>query len=200
MANRILIIHNERATELPMSMMDRFQQILLVVGKDQSNLPLEIVSQLLLAQAQYKVQIELLALKGAPFELLFALQLGRLIERHPEGQFTLLSPDNGLDGLIQSCKDQGIRLNRVESLQRVGGLEPAGLEPAHGQLDAEKTPPKPGASATTQAPAAAAATTAASPATTTAAPAASEEPESASSRNHRLISSLIGSKNPLSSR
>lgn len=187
MANRILIIHNERATELPMSVMDRFQQVLLVVGKDQSNLPLEMVSQLLLAQSQYKVQIDLLALKGGPFELLFALQLGRLIERHPEGQFTLLSPDNGLDGLIQSCKDQGIRLNRVESLQRVGGNEPAGLEPAHGQLDAEKSPAKTAASApAANAPAAA--------------PATSDESESASSRNHRLISSLIGSKSPLSAR
>lgn len=191
MANRILIIHNERATELPMSVMDRFQQVLLVVGKDQSNLPLEIVSQLLMAQAQYKVQIELLALKGAAFELLFALQLGRLIERHPEGQFTLLSPDNGLDGLIQSCKDQGIRLNRVESLQRVGGSEPAGLEPAHGQLDAERTPPKPGITL---------ADTATTSAATAPAAAPSEEGESASSRNHRLISSLIGSKSPLSAR
>ena len=33
-----------------------------------------------------------------------------------------------------------------------------------------------------------------------AAPATSDESESASSRNHRLISSLIGSKSPLSAR
>ena len=62
MANRILIINNDSAQELPLSVMDRFQQVMLVVGKGQNNLPVEIVSQLLLAQAQYKVQIELVSL------------------------------------------------------------------------------------------------------------------------------------------
>lgn len=51
MANRILIINNDNSQELPLSVMDRFQQVMLVVGKGQNNLPIEIVSQLLLAQA-----------------------------------------------------------------------------------------------------------------------------------------------------
>ena len=87
MANRILIINNDNSQELPLSVMDRFQQVMLVVGKGQNNLPIEIVSQLLLAQAQHKVQIELMAITNTSkpvFDLHFAMQLGRLLERNPD--------------------------------------------------------------------------------------------------------------------
>lgn len=193
MANRILIINNENAQELPMNVMDRFQQVMLVVSKGQNNLPVEVVSQLLMAQAQLKVQIELLALKNTnkpTFDLHFAMHLGRLVERNPDGQFTILSPDNSLDPLIISCKEQGIRINRVEALQRlsaVQGNQELSMEPA--DLSAE---PEASLNREPQTKAAAAAAAAALEPTA--------EPESASSRNHRLISSLIGGNQSLGAR
>ena len=170
MANRILIINNDSAQELPLSVMDRFQQVMLVVGKGQNNLPVEIVGQLLLAQAQYKVQIELVSLKNtnkAVFDLHFAMQLGRLFERNQDSQFTILSSDTTFDTLIVTCKEQGMKINRVEALQRLSAVQGGQEEAAVLVADAEEeiglaleTPPA--------------------------------EPESASSRNHRLITSLIG--------
>ena len=185
MANRILIINNDSAQELPLSVMDRFQQVMLVVGKGQSNLPVEIVSQLLLAQAQYKVQIELVSLKNtnkAVFDLHFAMQLGRLFERNPDSQFTILSSDTTFDTLIVTCKEQGMKINRVEALQRLAAVQSAqneiqALEPA---------------------PAAASAADDDDLGLTLEAPAV--EQESASSRNHRLISSLIGGNQALGAR
>lgn len=170
MANRILIINNDSAQELPLSVMDRFQQVMLVVGKGQNNLPVEIVSQLLLAQAQYKVQIELVSLKNtnkAVFDLHFAMQLGRLFERNPDSQFTILSSDTTFDTLIVTCKEQGMKINRVEALQRLSAVQGGQEEAAVLVADAEE---EIGLALET-------------PAT---------EPESASSRNHRLITSLIG--------
>ena len=170
MANRILIINNDRAHELPLSVMDRFQQVMLVVGKGQNNLPVEIVSQLLLAQAQYKVQIELVSLKNtnkAVFDLHFAMHLGRLFERNQDSQFTILSSDTTFDTLIVTCKEQGMKINRVEALQRLSAVQGGQEEAAVLVADAEEE-----IGLALETPAA--------------------EPESASSRNHRLITSLIG--------
>lgn len=170
MANRILIINNDSAQELPLSVMDRFQQVMLVVGKGQNNLPVEIVSQLLLAQAQYKVQIELVSLKNtnkAVFDLHFAMQLGRLFERNQDSQFTILSSDTTFDTLIVTCKEQGMKINRVEALQRLSAVQGGQEEAAVLVADAEEE-----IGLALETPAA--------------------EPESASSRNHRLITSLIG--------
>ena len=170
MANRILIINNDSAQELPLSVMDRFQQVMLVVGKGQNNLPVEIVSQLLLAQAQYKVQIELVSLKNtnkAVFDLHFAMQLGRLFERNPDSQFTILSSDTTFDTLIVTCKEQGMKINRVEALQRLSAVQGGQEEAAVLVADAEEE-----IGLALETPAA--------------------DPESASSRNHRLITSLIG--------
>ena len=170
MANRILIINNDRAQELPLSVMDRFQQVMLVVGKGQNNLPVEIVGQLLLAQAQYKVQIELVSLKNtnkAVFDLHFAMQLGRLFERNQDSQFTILSSDTTFDTLIVTCKEQGMKINRVEALQRLSAVQGGQEEAAVLVADAEEE-----IGMALETPAA--------------------EPESASSRNHRLITSLIG--------
>ena len=170
MANRILIINNDSAQELPLSVMDRFQQVMLVVGKGQNNLPVEIVSQLLLAQAQYKVQIELVSLKNtnkAVFDLHFAMHLGRLFERNQDSQVTILSSDTTFDTLIVTCKEQGMKINRVEALQRLSAVQGGQEEAAVLVADAEEE-----IGMALETPAA--------------------EPESASSRNHRLITSLIG--------
>ena len=170
MANRILIINNDSAQDLPLSVMDRFQQVMLIVGKGQSNLPVEVVSQLLMAQAQYKVQIELVSLKNtnkAVFDLHFAMHLGRLFERNQDSQFTILSSDTTFDTLIVTCKEQGMKINRVEALQRLSAVQPGQEETAAVVADTEEE-----IGLALETPAA--------------------EPESASSRNHRLITSLIG--------
>ncbi len=170
MANRILIINNDSAQDLPLSVMDRFQQVMLIVGKGQSNLPVEVVSQLLMAQAQYKVQIDLVSLKNtnkAVFDLHFAMHLGRLFERNQDSQFTILSSDTTFDSLIVTCKEQGMKINRVEALQRLSAVQPGQEETAAVVADTEEE-----IGLALETPAA--------------------EPESASSRNHRLITSLIG--------
>lgn len=185
MANRILIINNDNSQELPLSVMDRFQQVMLVVGKGQNNLPIEIVSQLLLAQAQHKVQIELMAITNTSkpvFDLHFAMQLGRLLERNPDSQFTILSSDTSFDPLIITCKEQGMKINRVEALQRL-----AAVQSAQNEIQAQEPTP-------------AAAVTADDDDLGLTLEAPAVEQESASSRNHRLISSLIGGNQALGAR
>lgn len=201
MANRILIVANSEAGQaLPLTAMEKFQQVILFIGNGQTSLPIDMVSQLLSLQASQHCAIELKQVKQAnkaAFDMQLAMFIGRLAERSADSQITLLSADASYDALVQGCKESGVRINRID------GSQPA--------KSAEAAPAK-AAAAAAPAPAAvvkevtvkeAAPAVQAAPAAVTkeaAAPAAAEkkpvekpvEKESAASRNHKLISSLIG--------
>ena len=192
MANRILIVANSEAGQaLPLTAMEKFQQVILFIGNGQTALPIDMVSQLLSLQASQNCAIELKQVKQgnkAAFDMQLAMFIGRLSERSADSQITLLSADASYDALVQGCKESGVRINRID------GSQPA--------KSAEAAPAK-AAAAAAPAPAPAPAPAAVVKEVTVkeaAAPAAAEkkpvekpvEKESAASRNHKLISSLIG--------
>ena len=186
MANRILIVANSEAGQaLPLTAMEKFQQVILFIGNGQTSLPIDMVSQLLSLQAAQHCTIELKQIKQgnkAAFDMQLAMFIGRLAERSADSQITLLSADASYDALVQGCKESGVRINRID------GSQPA--------KSAEAAPAK-AAAAAAPAPAAVVKGVTVKEA---AAPAAAEkkpvekpvEKESAASRNHKLISSLIG--------
>ena len=186
MANRILIVANSEAGQaLPLTAMEKFQQVILFIGNGQTSLPIDMVSQLLSLQASQHCAIELKQVKQAnkaAFDMQLAMFIGRLSERSADSQITLLSADASYDALVQGCKESGVRINRID------GSQPA--------KSAEAAPAK-AAAAAAPAPAAVVKGVTVKEA---AAPAAAEkkpvekpvEKESAASRNHKLISSLIG--------
>lgn len=186
MANRILIVANSEAGQaLPLTAMEKFQQVILFIGNGQNSLPIDTVSQLLSLQASQHCAIELKQVKQAnkaAFDMQLAMFIGRLAERSADSQITLLSADASYDALVQGCKESGVRINRID------GSQPA--------KSAEAAPAK-AAAAAAPAPAAVVKEVTVKEA---AAPAAAEkkpvekpvEKESAASRNHKLISSLIG--------
>lgn len=186
MANRILIVANSEAGQaLPLTAMEKFQQVILFIGNGQTSLPIDMVSQLLSLQASQNCAIELKQVKQgnkAAFDMQLAMFIGRLSERSADSQITLLSADASYDALVQGCKESGVRINRID------GSQPA--------KSAEAAPAK-AAAAAAPAPAAVVKGVTVKEA---AAPAAAEkkpvekpvEKESAASRNHKLISSLIG--------
>ena len=186
MANRILIVANSEAGQaLPLTAMEKFQQVILFIGNGQTSLPIDMVSQLLSLQASQNCAIELKQVKQgnkAAFDMQLAMFIGRLSERSADSQITLLSADASYDALVQGCKESGVRIHRID------GSQPA--------KSAEAAPAK-AAAAAAPAPAAVVKGVTVKEA---AAPAAAEkkpvekpvEKESAASRNHKLISSLIG--------
>lgn len=132
MANRVLIITNDNIQDLPLNEMSRFNQVILLIGKGQTNLSLEMARCLLDLQSRQSIHIELQPIKHTSktaFDMHVALQLGRMLEREPEGSFTILSTDAGYDPLVASCREQGLKVNRVEELRRASGSQ-ADSEPA----------------------------------------------------------------------
>jgi len=199
MANRILIVANSEAGQaLPLTAMEKFQQVILFIGNGQTALPIEMVRQLLTLQASQNCAIELKQVKQgnkAAFDMQLAMFIGRLAERSADSQLTLLSADASYDALVQGCKESGVRINRIDGSQPTKSAEAAPAKAA--------AAPAPAAVVKEVAVKEAAPAVQAAPAAVTkeaAAPAAAEkkpvekpvEKESAASRNHKLISSLIG--------
>ena len=173
MANRVLIIANDTLAALPVNIMDKFQQVIIFIGQGQTSLPLELVRQLLAAQAESKSRIELQQLKGqtaSALDLSLALQIGRLVERAPESQITLLSSEERHDALVQSCQEEGTQIHRLDTLQ----ARPAEAKARAPSITLDE-------SVAEQVPTKVAATKQPEP-----------EKENAAHRNHKLISSLIG--------
>lgn len=198
MANRILIVANSEAGQaLPLTAMEKFQQVILFIGNGQTSLPIDMVSQLLSLQASQNCAIELKQVKQgnkAAFDMQLAMFIGRLSERSADSQITLLSADASYDALVQGCKESGVRINRIDGSQPAKSAEAA---------PAKAAAPAPAAVVKEVTVKEAAPAVQAAPAAVTkeaAAPAAAEkkpvekpvEKESAASRNHKLISSLIG--------
>lgn len=199
MANRILIVANTEAGQaLPLTAMEKYQQVILFIGNGQTALPIEMVSQLLTLQASQNCAIELKQVKQgnkAAFDMQLAMFIGRLAERSADSQLTLLSADASYDALVQGCKESGVRINRIDGSQPTKSAEAAPAKAAAAPAPAavvKEVAVKEAAPAVQAAPAAVA--------KEAAAPAAAEkkpvekpvEKESAASRNHKLISSLIG--------
>ena len=110
-----------------------------------------------------------------------AMYIGRLSERSADSQITLLSADASYDTLVQSCKESGIRINRIDGQQ---AAKAAPVVEAAAPAIVKETPAPKDVVAKEAAPAAAVEKN--KPV---------EKPvekESAASRNHKLISSLIG--------
>ena len=200
MANRILIVANSDAGQaLPVAAMEKFQQVIIFIGNGQTSLPIDMVSQLLALQATQSTTIELQQVKQSnkpAFDMQLAMYIGRLSERSADSQITLLSADASYDTLVQSCKESGIRINRIDGQQAAKAAPAAEAAPAAAPVKAAPVveAAAPAIVKETPAPKDVVAKEAA-PAAAVEKSKPVEKPvekESAASRNHKLISSLIG--------
>ena len=202
MANRILIVANSDAGQaLPVAAMEKFQQVIIFIGNGQTSLPIDMVSQLLALQATQSTTIELQQVKQSnkpAFDMQLAMYIGRLSERSADSQITLLSADASYDTLVQSCKESGIRINRIDGQQAAKAAPAVEAAPAPAAAPVKAAPvveaAAPAIVKETPAPKEVVAKEAA-PAAAVEKSKPVEKPvekESAASRNHKLISSLIG--------
>ena len=202
MANRILIVANSDAGQaLPVAAMEKFQQVIIFIGNGQTSLPIDMVSQLLALQATQSTTIELQQVKQSnkpAFDMQLAMYIGRLSERSADSQITLLSSDASYDTLVQSCKESGIRINRIDGQQAAKAAPAAEAAPAPAVAPVKAAPVVEAAAPAIVKETAAPKEVVAKEAAPAAAVEKSKpvekpvEKESAASRNHKLISSLIG--------
>ena len=132
MPNRILIIRSDFSQEMPSGMMDRFSNVKMIVNKGKNSMSMEMVSQLLMIQSQYKIQIDLVQIDSKDredFNMQFALRLGLLLSED-DVEITFLSDDTTFDHIFEVCKDLHLRVSRMSALGSDNGVSTASLSPS----------------------------------------------------------------------
>ena len=127
MPNRILIIGSDFSQEMPSGMMDRFSNVKMIVNKGKNSMSMEMVSQLLMIQSQYKIQIDLVQIDSKDredFNMQFALRLGLLLSED-DVEITFLSDDTTFDHIFEVCKDLHLRVSRMSALGSDNGVSTA---------------------------------------------------------------------------
>ena len=127
MPNRILIIGSDFSQEMPSGMMDRFSNVKMIVNKGKNSMSMEMVSQLLMIQSQYKIQIDLVQIDSKDredFNMQFALRLGLLLSEN-DVEITFLSDDTTFDHIFEVCKDLHLRVSRMSALGSDNGVSTA---------------------------------------------------------------------------
>ncbi len=116
MAERILVIGKGATQQLSPDIMNHFQEVKLIISGDQSSMPIQVVSQLLMLQAQCSLKFDFLQLQASndeEYHRILAFQLGIFL-MDPENEVALLSNDPSIDSVIEYGKNLGFKIQRME--------------------------------------------------------------------------------------
>ncbi len=135
MSERILVINKGASQQLSPDVMSHFQQVKMIVGSDQSSMPLEVVSQLLFLQSQLQMKIDFIQMQSnsdAEYYQILSFQLG-LFMADPENEVAVLSEDDSIDSVIEYAKNAGFKIQRMTGtgaqVAQTKAAQPARREP-----------------------------------------------------------------------
>lgn len=99
-------------------------QVVVVMGKDQTKVPLSLVKQLM----EHRDQVRLIEteVKGKnALDFVLAGEVGMHVASHPEAAFHIISRDKGFDALIAHLRASGRKADRHDAFVRVPVFGPA---------------------------------------------------------------------------
>ena len=194
MSDRILIIGKGVTQQLSSDLMGHFSQVKMIVSSDQSNLPFEVVQQLLMFQSQSHVKIDFMQINApdeSSFNDLLSFHIGLMLGDR-ENEIAILSDDPSIDAVIEFGKNVGYKVQRMGSGSKAPARNVAASAPqsAPAPQPAPQPVPQPALQPAPQ------------PVTPQPAPQqAPQEPQQAPKKdpntNKRLISTLIGGSSGL---
>ena len=147
MSDRILIIGKGVTQQLSSDLMGHFSQVKMIVSTDQSNLPFEVVQQLLMFQAQSHVKIDFLQLNApdeAAFNDLLSFHIGLMLGDR-DNEIAILSDDPTIDPVIEFGKNVGYKVQRMGSGSKVPvrNVAASAPQPAPQPVPAPQPAPQP---------------------------------------------------------
>jgi len=120
MNQKLLLVDFENVQQLDLSRLDDSFQIIVFVGANQKNIPIELVT----SAQRFGERIKWQKVDGSgsnALDFFIAYQLGRVFETSPQLYCIVLSKDKGFDPLLQYLKKNGLTCRRINSLME---LEP----------------------------------------------------------------------------
>ncbi|MGN1392641.1 MAG: hypothetical protein ACI4V7_01145 [Succinivibrionaceae bacterium] len=128
MGSKVLFLPNFQGQELPSDGLNRYDHVYLITSA-QETLPVNVVMQLF--QLKQQVDIQFLQLDcSTETELLFTLafKIAQMAIQDPEIQITFVTDNLAFDTLVSTGKKAGYKLSRADGFTRLSSVSPSATE------------------------------------------------------------------------
>jgi hypothetical protein len=112
---KLLLVDYENVQQVELSGLDDSFRIIIFVGADQKSVPFDLVTKA--QKLGSRVEWQKVTGNGSnALDFFIACQLGRVFEKSPRPECTVLSKDKGFDPLLRYLNANGLKCKRISSL------------------------------------------------------------------------------------
>ena len=122
---RLLLVDFENVQQVELAKLDDSYRVIIFVGADQKSVPFDLVTKA--QKLGSRVEWEKIVGNGSnALDFFIACQLGRVFEKTPKPDCTVLSKDKGFDPLLSFLNANGMKCRRIHSLAELHHRAAAG--------------------------------------------------------------------------
>jgi len=126
---RLLLVDYENVQQVELAGLDDSFQVIIFVGADQKSVPFDLVTKA--QKLGSRVEWQKITGNGSnALDFFIAFQLGRVYEKSPQPECTVLSKDKGFDPLLRYLNDNGLKCKRINNLAELHHKPAAAPAPA----------------------------------------------------------------------
>jgi PIN domain len=115
MISKLLLVDFENVQQVDLSRLDSTYQVIIFVGASQKNIPIELVTNA--QKLGPRVDWQKVEGNGSnALDFCIAMHLGRILEKSPNLECTVLSKDKGFEPLLRYLNKVGLKCVRLNSL------------------------------------------------------------------------------------
>jgi len=115
---RLLLVDFENVQQVELAKLDDSYRVIIFVGADQKSVPFDLVTRA--QQLGSRVEWQKITGNGSnALDFFIAFQLGRVFDKAPRPECTVLSRDKGFDPLIRFLNANGMKCRRISSLSEL---------------------------------------------------------------------------------
>lgn len=116
--SKLLLVDYENVQQVELAGLDDSFRVIIFVGADQKSVPFELVTKA--QKLGSRVEWQKITGNGTnALDFFIACQLGRVLEKSPRPECTVLSKDKGFDPLLRYLNDNGLKCKRINSLAEI---------------------------------------------------------------------------------
>ena len=112
---RLLLVDFENVQQVELTKLDDSYRVIIFVGADQKSVPFDLVTKAQKLGSRVAWQ-KIVGNGSNALDFFIACQLGRVFERTPRPDCTVLSKDKGFDPLLSFLNANGMKCRRIHSL------------------------------------------------------------------------------------
>jgi hypothetical protein len=134
---KLVLVDFENVQQVELAKLDDSYRVIIFVGADQKSVPFDLVTKA--QKLGSRVEWQKIVGNGSnALDFFIACQLGRVFEKTPRPECTVLSKDKGFDPLLNFLSANGMKCRRIHSLAEIGhkvaSSAPAAAAPEDAQL------------------------------------------------------------------